>query len=424
MNILKITRLNLKPRILLSIILLIALIVPVLFYQIIGKTDLYKFGYITYILIIVFSLVTIIPFMFVLRYEFKNCGNLILVDRNQLERSHIFLAIISALALISRLFLISAEQTFNSLLIYIPLTFLILDEIRITKKAYQYNDDSIKRHFIISLLITFALIAVHFLSSIFTEFKWNYTYGEFRFAMDSHYSSGFFNLSIIPILYLLSLIIRTKLQYSKNNSKFLKSKITFYVFNIVAALLLIVFSIFSSQYTYIVDSLKEYRLFLSNNNLDFVSMNAYIISYVVVFISSLLILTSNIRFENRTDNEKIVLFVVLTITTIFSSVFFSSTYKLYLYSSMIYLMMSLDLIKKSSEKLRRIYFSLLIVNSLFIVLASALTLITSQREAGLAGIVYTGAILTIISILADILLGICLFKKNKNQINVNITAKI
>ena len=420
MNNLKIARLNLKPRILLSIILLIALIVPVLFYQIIGKTDLYKFGYITYILIIVFSLVTIIPFMFVLRYEFKNCGNLILVDRNQLEGSHIFLAIIAGLALISRLFLISAEQTFNSLLIYIPLTFLILDEIRITKKAYQYNDDSIKRHFNISLLITFALIAVHFLSSIFTEFKWNYTYGEFRFAMDSHYSSCFFNLSIIPILYLLSLNIRTKLQYSKNESKFLKNKITFYVFNIVAALLLIVFSIFSSQYTYIVDSLKEYRLFLSNNNLDFVSMNAYIISYVVVFISSLLILTSNIR----TDNEKIVLFVVITITTIFSSVFFSSTYKLYLYSSMIYLMMCLDLFKKSSEKLRRIYFSLLIVNSLFIVLASALTLITSQREAGLAEIVYTGVMLTIISILADILLGICLIKKNKNQINENITAKI
>lgn len=65
MNNLKIARLNLKPRILLSIILLIALIVSVLFYQIIGKTDLYKFGYITYILIIVFSLVTIIPFMFV-----------------------------------------------------------------------------------------------------------------------------------------------------------------------------------------------------------------------------------------------------------------------------------------------------------------------------------------------------------------------
>ena len=81
---------------------------------------------------------------------------------------------------------------------------------------------------------------------------------------------------------------------------------------------------------------------------------------------------------------------------------------------MIYLMMSLDLFKKSSKKLRRIYFSLLIVNSLFIVLASALTLITSQREAGLAGIVYTGVMLTIISILADILLGICLFKKNKN----------
>lgn len=231
--------------------------------------------------------------------------------------------------------------------------------------------------------------------------------------MDSHYSSCFFNLIIIPILYLLSLNIRTKLQYSKNESKFLKSKITFYVFNIVAALLLIVFSIFSSQYTYIVDSLKEYRLFLSNNNLDFVSMNAYIISYVVVFIFSLLILTSNIGLDNRNENEKIVLFVILTITTIFSSVFFSSTYKLYIYSSMIYLMMSLDLIKKSSEKLRRIYFSLLIVNSLFIVLASALTLITSRREAGLAGIVYTGVMLTIISILADILLGISLYKKKQ-----------
>ncbi len=140
MNRFKIPALTFSRRKTLAATLLFAIVIPI-----IGHHIFYD-EIVSLVLVLICSLVTLIPLILALINEYKCSNTIIALNKNELKTSQIYFTILAVLGLFQRLLLADATELGTSLLVLIPLTFLVIDEFRTYKNIYIFNRNDINHH--------------------------------------------------------------------------------------------------------------------------------------------------------------------------------------------------------------------------------------------------------------------------------------
>ena len=389
MNRFKIPALTFSRRKTLAATLLFAIVIPI-----IGHHIFYD-EIVSLVLVLICSLVTLIPLILALINEYKCSNTIIALNKNELKTSQIYFTILAVLGLFQRLLLADATELGTSLLVLIPLTFLVIDEFRTYKNIYIFNRNDINHHIKVTFVIVALLIISYFLSSSLSCCYWNQRLQYMSLALPYQLSKFFISLSIFPIFFLLYLVLKEKINVSQKESKLTSHKSIYYIFNILASLILIVYSFFTTG----LISEQIPSLSIISNAFYGGDYLYHFLSNLVILISATLLLIANFNFSKKSEKEKLFLLIDLFVTICLTSILYNDIFKFNYLFIVLFSALSYSILNTRSKKLISIYMSFMISNILFIVVSGLIFMfLCSPGVDELTELTYSGLISLIVSI--------------------------
>ena len=383
--------------------LLFAIVIPI-----IGHHIFYD-EIVSLVLVLICSLVTLIPLILALINEFKCSNTIIALNKSELKKSQIYFTILAVLGLFQRLLLADAMQLGTSLLVLIPLTFLVIDEFRTYKNIYIFNSNDINHHIKLTFVIVSILIISYFLSSSLSCCYWNQRLQHMSLALPYQLSKFFISLSIFPIFFLLYLVLKEKINVSQKESKLTSHKYIYYIFNILASLILIVYSFFTTGL------IREQIPSLSIISNAFYGDDYlyHFFSNLVILISATLLLIANFNFSKKSEKEKLFLLIDLFVTICLTSILYNDIFKFNYLFIVLFSALSYSILNTRSKKLISIYMSFMILNILFIVVSGLIFMfLCGPGVDELTELTYSG----LISLIASIVFTIIFARKKKKYL--------
>lgn len=383
--------------------LLFAIVIPI-----IGHHIFYD-EIVSLVLVLICSLVTLIPLILALINEFKCSNTIIALNKSELKKSQIYFTILAVLGLFQRLLLADAMQLGTSLLVLIPLTFLVIDELRTYKNIYIFNSNEINHHIKLTFVIVSILIISYFLSTSLSCCYWNQRLQHMSLALPYQLSKFFISLSIFPIFFLLYLVLKEKINVSQKESKLASYKSIYYIFNILASLILIIYSFFTTGL--IREQIPSLSIILNAFYGD--DYLYHFISNLVILISATLLLIANFNFSKKSEKEKLFLLIDLFVTICLTSILYNDIFKFNYLFIVLFSTLSYSILNTRSKKLISIYMSFMILNILFIVVSGLIFMFLCNPGVDeLTELTYSG----LISLIASIVFTIIFARKKKKYL--------
>ena len=214
-------------------------------------------------------------------------------------------------------------------------------------------------------------------------------------ALPYQLSKFFISLSIFPIFFLLYLVLKEKINVSQKESKLTSHKSIYYIFNILASLILIVYSFFTTG----LISEQIPSLSIISNAFYGGDYLYHFLSNLVILISATLLLIANFNFSKKSEKEKLFLLIDLFVTICLTSILYNDIFKFNYLFIVLFSALSYSILNTRSKKLISIYMSFMISNILFIVVSGLIFMfLCSPGVDELTELTYSGLISLIVSI--------------------------